>query len=106
MGTLLLRLKVAGKDLVNMPLEIPVSAGATSALYSLVTGDGIEGGSLRRRRRLQGAPEDGGRRLCSRPFLSFSLSLSRPITVSKETYCREKDSASLIITQPTGQSLK
>ncbi len=47
MGTLLLRLKVAGKDLVNMPLEIPVSAGATSALYSLVTGDGIEGGSLR-----------------------------------------------------------
>eukprot|EP00802_Teleaulax_amphioxeia_P009421 Tamp_09437.p1 GENE.Tamp_09437~~Tamp_09437.p1 ORF type:complete len:279 (-),score=102.13 Tamp_09437:389-1225(-) len=31
----------------NSPLKIPVSAGATNALYSLVTGDGIEGGSLR-----------------------------------------------------------
>jgi len=46
-GTLLLRLTVGGKDMSNSPLKIPVSAGATNALYSLVTGDGIEGGSLR-----------------------------------------------------------
>ena len=44
---LLLQVSVGGKDLFAAPVKIPVDAGPTNALYSLVSGDGIQGGSLR-----------------------------------------------------------
>jgi hypothetical protein len=44
---LLLQVSVGGKDLFAAPVKIPVDAGPTNSLYSLVSGDGIQGGSLR-----------------------------------------------------------
>jgi hypothetical protein len=44
---LLLQLTVAGRDMFASPKKIPVAAGVTNALYSLVSGDGLQGGSLR-----------------------------------------------------------
>ena len=44
---LALQLTLGGKTMFGAPLSIPVRAAVTSALYSQVSGDGLEGGSLR-----------------------------------------------------------